>query len=197
MVRQFRLASPKKPTQKMANRPYEFDQIRIDPIQSSILIPSVTSERRPYLPVERVSAGVVLIKCKSGSLRRPRLVHRPDCLTSAPRLDRHRLRQAEIRLPLFQHAGLEHVSGAEIHRGSIGSAIRLRTAHSKDALSALPENHCRSLRPGQDAGGSARRAPDNDELLESMYIGRPFRNDTERLEKLFKLYAARVKQGGK
>lgn len=38
---------------------------------------------------------------------------------------------------------------------------------------------------------------ENDELLESMYIGRPFRNDTERLEKLFKLYAARVKQGAK
>ena len=26
-----------------------------------------------------------------------------------------------------------------------------------------------------------------------MYIGRAFRNDTERLEKLFKLYAAKVK----
>ena len=32
----------------------------------------------------------------------------------------------------------------------------------------------------------------NDELLESMYIGRPFRNDTERLEHLFKRYADRV-----
>ncbi len=34
---------------------------------------------------------------------------------------------------------------------------------------------------------------ENDELLETMYIGRPFRNDTERLEKLFKLYAAKTK----
>ena len=34
---------------------------------------------------------------------------------------------------------------------------------------------------------------ENDDLLETMYIGRPFRNDTERLEKLFKLYAAKVK----
>ena len=33
----------------------------------------------------------------------------------------------------------------------------------------------------------------NDDLLESMYIGRPFRNDTERLEHLFKLYASRAK----
>lgn len=35
---------------------------------------------------------------------------------------------------------------------------------------------------------------ENDELLESMYIGRPFRNDTERLEHLFKLYAAKMKR---
>lgn len=34
----------------------------------------------------------------------------------------------------------------------------------------------------------------NDELLETMYIGRPFRNDTERLERLFKLYAARIEK---
>jgi hypothetical protein len=29
----------------------------------------------------------------------------------------------------------------------------------------------------------------NDEVLERMYIGRRFRNDTERLEKLFEMYA--------
>ena len=34
-----------------------------------------------------------------------------------------------------------------------------------------------------------RQAHDqNDELLERIYIGRRFRNDTERLEKLFDLY---------
>jgi hypothetical protein len=38
----------------------------------------------------------------------------------------------------------------------------------------------------------------NDETLERIYIGRRFRNDTERLEKLFELYtvmAAKVKVG--
>jgi hypothetical protein len=29
----------------------------------------------------------------------------------------------------------------------------------------------------------------NDEVVERIYIGRRFRNDTERLEKLFELYA--------
>lgn len=38
-----------------------------------------------------------------------------------------------------------------------------------------------------------------DEVLESFYIGRPFKSDTERLEHLFKLYAIMIKkeQGGK
>ena len=32
----------------------------------------------------------------------------------------------------------------------------------------------------------------NDEVLERIYIGRPFKNDTERLEHLFKRYAKMV-----
>lgn len=41
----------------------------------------------------------------------------------------------------------------------------------------------------------------NDETLERIYIGRRFRNDTERLEKLFELYtkmtAAKAKGAGR
>jgi hypothetical protein len=32
----------------------------------------------------------------------------------------------------------------------------------------------------------------NDEVLERIYIGRRFRNDTERLEKLFELYTKMI-----
>lgn len=49
-----------------------------------------------------------------------------------------------------------------------------------------------------------RRARDtNDEVLERIYIGRRFRNDTERLEKLFEMYtrmtadAPKPKRSGK
>jgi hypothetical protein len=36
----------------------------------------------------------------------------------------------------------------------------------------------------------------NDEVLERIYIGRRFKNDTERLEKLFELYTKMTKQKG-
>ncbi len=41
-----------------------------------------------------------------------------------------------------------------------------------------------------------RRAHDqNDEVLERIYIGRRFKNDTERLEKLFELYTKMMAKG--
>ena len=43
-----------------------------------------------------------------------------------------------------------------------------------------------------------RRAHDaNDEMLERIYIGRRFKNDTERLEKLFELYTKMSQTAGK
>jgi hypothetical protein len=36
----------------------------------------------------------------------------------------------------------------------------------------------------------------NDEVLERIYIGRRFKNDTERLEKLFELYTKMTKTKG-
>lgn len=35
----------------------------------------------------------------------------------------------------------------------------------------------------------------NDEVLERIYIGRRFKNDTERLEKLFELYTKMTSKG--
>ena len=45
------------------------------------------------------------------------------------------------------------------------------------------------LYDSENMPGDLRRAHEkNDEVLERIYIGRKFKNDTERLEKLFDLY---------
>jgi hypothetical protein len=56
-----------------------------------------------------------------------------------------------------------------------------REAHFPATIADLydPETMPENLRAAHDA---------NDEVLERIYIGRRFRNDTERLEKLFELY---------
>ncbi len=56
-----------------------------------------------------------------------------------------------------------------------------REAHFPATIANLydPENMPADLREAHER---------NDEVLERIYIGRRFRNDTERLEKLFELY---------
>jgi hypothetical protein len=56
-----------------------------------------------------------------------------------------------------------------------------REAHFPATIADLydPEKMPANLREAHDR---------NDEVLERIYIGRRFRNDTERLEKLFELY---------
>ena len=63
-----------------------------------------------------------------------------------------------------------------------------REAHFPATIADLydPEKMPADLRAAHDR---------NDETLERIYIGRRFRNDTERLEKLFELYTKMTKKG--
>ena len=65
-----------------------------------------------------------------------------------------------------------------------------REAHFPATIADLydPETMPENLRRAHDA---------NDEMLERIYIGRRFKNDTERLEKLFELYTKMSQTAGK
>ena len=65
-----------------------------------------------------------------------------------------------------------------------------REAHFPATIADLydPEAMPEDLRAAHDR---------NDEVLERIYIGRRFRNDTERLEKLFELYTRMTAKAGK
>jgi hypothetical protein len=64
-----------------------------------------------------------------------------------------------------------------------------RDAHFPASIADLynPKNMPVDLRAAHDR---------NDEVLERIYIGRRFRNDTERLERLFELYMRMTVNGG-
>ena len=63
------------------------------------------------------------------------------------------------------------------------------------ALTAHPRPF---LRPVEPRAAHLRAAHErNDEVLERIYIGRRFKNDTERLEKLFDLYTKMTAQTAK
>ena len=196
-VKDFRLHSKKEATRRKATIPHLFDEVKVVPGAPSILVPRVTSERRPHLPVDRVGADVI-----SSDLNQV-LYDAPDWCIAVIASRLHLVWIATVcgklksdfrysntlgwntfPVPKFTADQLEQLSA------SARRILKTRYQHYPKTIADLydPDKMPDDLR-------AVHR--ENDELLESMYIGRPFRNDTERLEKLFKLYAARVKQGAK
>lgn len=193
-VRQSRLDSPAASTRDFAERAYRFVQIQGVSRDHAILIPSVSSERRPYLPVVRVGADVI-----SSNLNQA-IYDGPDwCIALiASRLHlvwigtvcgklksdfrySNTLGWNTFPVPKFTQDQLDQLSA------SARLILRTRYEHHPATIAQLydPDKMPEDLRQAHK---------DNDDLLESMYIGRPFRNDTERLETLFKLYAAKTAQ---
>lgn len=196
-VETFRLGSTRKETMELAKTPNKFIFEAGRPVSHAILVPRVTSERRPYLPVVRVGADVI-----SSDLNQV-LYDAPDwCIALiASRLHlvwiatvcgklksdfrySNTLGWNTFPVPKFSKEQLEQLTA------SARQILRTRYAHHPKTIAELydPDKMPDDLRAVHKA---------NDDLLESMYMGRPFRNDTERLEKLFKLYASRVGQKNK
>ena len=180
----------------LADRPHQFREHNAAK-SHSILVPRVTSERRPYLPVDRVGADVI-----SSDLNQV-LYDAPDWCIALIASRLHLVWIATVcgklksdfrysntmgwntfPVPKFTAEQLDELSA------SARRILKTRYQHYPKTIAELydPDKMPEDLR-------AVHR--ENDELLETMYIGRPFRNDTERLEKLFQLYAARVRQGAK
>ncbi|MBO9590614.1 DNA methyltransferase [Devosia sp.] len=191
-VRQFRLASTKEPTRRMADHPYEFDQIRIEPEHDLILVPIHSSERREVLPCERApkltvpsNANNAIINggdwCISVICSRLHLVWIASVCGKIKSDFRYSntLGWNTFPVPKFTADQLDQLSA------SARRILKTRYQHYPKTIADLYE-------PDKMPDDLRAVHQENDDLLETMYIGRPFRNDTERLERLFKLYAAKV-----
>jgi hypothetical protein len=182
--------------EKLLPLSYRFKQV-FEAKSHSILVPSVTSERRPYLPVERVGADVIASNLNQVLYDAPEWcialiasrLHLVWIGTVCGRLE-SRFRYSNtlgwntFPVPKFSEDQLAELSA------SARRILKCRYSHFPKTIAELydPDKMPDDLR-------AVHR--ENDDLLETMYIGRPFRNDTERLEKLFKLYAAKVKSQDK
>lgn len=190
-----RLKMKDKAGKALADRPHQFRE-HYAPQKHAFLVPSVSSERRPYLPVERVGADVI-----SSNLNQV-LYDAPDWCIALIASRLHLIWIATVcgklksdfrysntlgwntfPVPKFTADQLDQLSA------SARRILKTRYQHYPKTIADLydPDKMPDDLR-------AAHR--DNDDLLETMYIGRPFRNDTERLERLFKLYAAKVASKG-
>jgi hypothetical protein len=186
-VRKVRLASPDKGARALAKRSHQLKLMRRG-VVSTIIVPAISSERRQYLPVGLLSVDAVInnkaFGIYDGALWNLALV--------ASRLHWVWIGTVCVRMRTdFSYSNTLGWNTFPLPRITDQNKSDL-TRCAEDILLAREAHHPATIAELYDPDTmpeQLRRAHErNDEVLERIYIGRRFRNDTERLEKLFELY---------
>jgi hypothetical protein len=187
-VKSFRLGSSKKSTVTAADWAYRFDERKPLPDSPIICVPVTTSENRDYLPAGLLNRKTAISNSSFGmpcsdlwafSL----VVSRMNLSWVATVCSRMRtdyrftntLAWNTFPVPKLTTKNKEDLTS------SAEEILIARERHFPASIADLynPEKMPQDLKRAHER---------NDEVLERIYIGRRFKNDTERLEKLFELY---------
>jgi hypothetical protein len=195
LVREARLSSKDAYARSLAKRPHQFKTPRLAK-QSVIVTPRVSSEDRPYLPVGYMTNWAVI------GDRNFALYDAPlwNMALIASRLQWVWIATVCVRLEMrfsysntlgwntFPLPTLTEKNKADLTRCA-EDILLAREHHFPATIADLydPDTMPEDLRQTHER---------NDEVLERIYIGRRFKNDTERLEKLFELYTKMTKTKG-
>ena len=187
-VRAMRLASTKAATQQGAKWPHRFDERRQTGDEKVIAIAAISSENRDYLPCGPLPDGTIisnkLFALYDAPLWNMALIasrlHWVWIGTVCVRLEMRFSYSNTLGWNTFPVPKLTEKNRADLTAAAEGILLA-REAHFPATIADLydPEKMPANLRAAHDH---------NDEVLERIYIGRRFRNDTERLEKLFEMY---------
>ena len=194
-VREMRLGSQAASTRDFAKWPHKFRQIQGVAKNHSIIVPAVSSERRPYLPVG-ILASDAIIYAKAFVIYDAPLwnmaliasrLHWVWIGTVCVRMRTDFSYSNTLGWNTFPLPKLTEKNKDDLTRCA-EDILLVRESHFPATIADLydPEKMPADLRAAHDR---------NDETLERIYIGRRFRNDTERLEKLFELYTKMTKKG--
>jgi hypothetical protein len=186
-VRQLRLASPDKGANALAKRAHQLKLMRIGQ-ENAIVIPAVSSERRQFLPAGIIPANTTINNRNFGIYDGPlwnlaiivSRIHWVWIDTVCGKLETRFNYSNTLGWNTFPVPTLTEKMKADLTRCA-KEILLAREAHFPATIADLydPEKMPADLREAHER---------NDEVLERIYIGRRFRNDTERLERLFELY---------
>jgi hypothetical protein len=178
------------------HRPHQFREMRCGS-NWTLALPSVSSENRDYLPATLLDSRSVISNRNYGIYDGPLwslavLVSRLHWVWADTVCGKLELRFSytnSLGWNAFPIPMLTENNKSELSRCA-EDILLAREAHFPATIADLydPDAMPANLREAH-----AR----NDEVLERIYIGRRFRNDTERLEKLFDLYTKMVTSPGK
>ncbi|MAM39398.1 lactate dehydrogenase [Pseudonocardia sp. TMWB2A] len=187
-VKEMRLQSTKQATRIGAQWPHRFDERRQTGNETVIAVAAISSENREYLPCGLLPRGSIITnKCFAlfdaplwnMALIASRL-HWVWIGTVCVRMRTDFSYSNTLGWNTFPVPKLTEQNKADLTRCA-EDILLAREAHFPATIADLydPEKMPENLRHAHER---------NDEVLERIYIGRRFKNDTERLEKLFELY---------
>lgn len=186
-VKMMRLASKDAGTREMALRSHQFREMNYAK-EKTLVLPGVSSEARDYLPVGFLDDRSVVSNAAFAIFDAPvwnlaivaSLLHRLWIATVCGKLKTDYRYSNTIGWNTFPIPQLTEKNKADLTRCA-EEILLARESHFPATIADLydPETMPVNLRAAHER---------NDEVLERIYIGRRFRNDTERLEKLFELY---------
>ena len=201
-VRRQRAASTRKTTACLAERPHRFGEVRQTGCETLLIVPRVSSESRPYLPVGLLPPGTIVSDSAFALYDAPlwnlaiiaSRLHLVWIATVCGKLKTDFRYSNTLGWNTFPVPPLTEKNKADLTRCA-EDILLARERHFPATIADLydPEKMPDDLRAAHER---------NDEVLERIYIGRRFKNDTERLEKLFDLYikmtaSAAPAKGGK
>lgn len=183
-----RLESDAESTRSFAKQPHRFVQIAGAAKETVIVVPRVSSENRPFLPVDYLTSNFVVGDRNFALYDAPlwnlaliaSRLHWVWIGTVCVRMRTDFSYSNTLGWNTFPIPLLTEQNKADL-TACAENILLARESHFPKTIADLydPDTMPDNLRHAHEA---------NDETLERIYIGRKFKNDTERLEKLFALY---------
>jgi hypothetical protein len=187
-VRQQRSRSGRATTKALASVPFRFGEVRQTGTESIIIVPIHTSESRPSLPVGLLPSGDIVSNAAYALYDSPlwnmaiiaSRLHLVWIATVCGKIKTDYRYSNTLGWNTFPVPTLTDQNKTDLTRCA-EEILLAREAHFPATIADLydPDTMPAILREAHER---------NDETLERVYIGRRFKNDTERLEKLFELY---------
>lgn len=187
-VRNMRLASPKAATIEAADIPHKFGEIRQKGVETVFIVPSVSSESRDCLPIGYAPAGTIVSNLAFALYDAPlwnmaliaSRLHLVWIGTVCGKMKTDFRYSNTLGWNTFPVPLLTEQNKADL-TASAENILLAREVHFPATIADLYD-------PATMPDNLRAAHAHNDEVLERIYIGRRFKNDTERLEKLFELY---------
>ena len=185
--KELRLASKRESTKKLALTPYRFGEIRYKD-GDCIIIPSVSSEHREYIPMGYLNPGTVVSNSAFaiydaetwlfGILESK--MHMAWVRTVGGKLKTDYRYSAQLCYNTFPFPKITDEKRAELTNAA-EEILVTRGGHPEKTLAEMydPDKMPQDLREAHNT---------LDDIVDSCYSGYPFANDEERLECLFRMY---------